>query len=56
MTDAEDFYPCGCLVNSAGAHRGDDSSSGPCPDYETVRLVPGTTRLDEMTWKRREGQ
>lgn len=42
-----DFYPCGCLRNSADAHRGD------CPYFETVRLVSGTNRLDEMTWVRR---
>jgi hypothetical protein len=54
--DADNFYPCGCLINDAGAHRGDGASGGPCPDFETVRLVPGTNRLDEMTWKRREGR
>jgi len=51
MTIAPDpnYYPCGCLVNSRGAHRGD------CPDYETVHVGDrGTTnRLDDLTWKPR---
>lgn len=47
---ATNFYPCGCLRNTADAHRGD------CPDFETVRLVPGTSRLDEMTWTRRSNE
>jgi hypothetical protein len=40
---------CGCLSNDAGAHRGN------CPQFETVRLVPGTNRLSEMEWRRRDG-
>jgi hypothetical protein len=49
MTDEirNHFYPCGCLVNSRGAHHGD------CPDYETVRTVPGSSRLEDMRWKPR---
>lgn len=51
--DPDRFYPCGCLINSTGAHRGDASSSGPCPDYETVYPANGSTRLEDLTWERR---
>jgi hypothetical protein len=54
--DPTNFYPCGCLTNSAGAHRGDGSASGPCPDYETVYPPDGSTRLEDLTWKRRDGR
>ena len=50
MTDDENFYPCGCLKNSTGAHRGDGSSSGPCPDFETVYPPNGSQRLEDLTW------
>jgi hypothetical protein len=33
------LLPCGCLRNDEGAHRGDGSSRGPCPDFETVEVV-----------------
>ncbi len=47
-------YPCGCLRNDAGAHR--DPADDPCPDYETVYPASGSTRLEGLSWKRREGR
>lgn len=44
------LWPCGCLINDRGAHR------GACPDYKTIRLVEGTNDLDDMRWERREGR
>jgi hypothetical protein len=47
VTDTKShLWPCGCLINDAGAHRGD------CPEYRTVeKYVDG--RL-VRTWVRRE--
>ncbi|MFI5938041.1 hypothetical protein [Actinoplanes sp. NPDC051494] len=55
-SDPANYYPCGCLRNSANAHRGNGAEDGPCPDFETVPLVPGAARLSEFTWKRRPGR
>ena len=46
------LWPCGCLINDRGAHRGD------CPDYETVYNGDARTsnRLDDLRWERREGR
>jgi hypothetical protein len=55
-TQYPNVLPCGCLRTSTGAHRGDGSSSGPCPDYETVYPPNGGTRLDDLTWRRRDGR
>lgn len=45
MNEYDLYYePCGCLVNDAGAHRGD------CPDWETVRDPYGRA----LYWVRRE--
>lgn len=46
-------HPCGCLITSTGAHRGDNSASGPCPDYETVYPDNGSARLEDLTWRPR---
>ena len=42
------LWPCGCLRNDAGAHR------GTCPDFATVRLVEYSNRLEDLTWIRRD--
>ncbi len=50
---SQGLLPCGCLPTSTGAHRGDDSPPGPCPDFETVFPADGSTRLEDLSWTRR---
>ena len=54
--NAADFYPCGCLRNSIGAHRVDKALGGPCPDFETVYPANGSRHLEDLQWKRRAGR
>ena len=46
-------WPCGCLINDGGAHRGDGSDIGPCPDYRTVEDRDDDGRVVRW-WVRRE--